>query len=249
MSFNIRYKNKRDGIDQWKIRKSELISFIDSCAPDILGIQEGLEDQVRFIDINLSNYSYIGVGRNDGKRKGEFNAIFYNHNKLKVVENATFWLSQKQNAPSIGWDASKKRICTYGVFVQKNDMDTILILNTHFDHKGLKARIESSKLILEKVKKINKKNWPVVLMGDFNSQVNSEEMALLVGEFKDASTISEGIIGPLGTYNGFKKNVIPDLRIDYILTKGVDVKRYEHLDDKMSTGHWLSDHLPVLIEY
>ena len=139
MTFNIRYDNSNDGINQWENRKSEVIELIKYYEPDVLGIQEGLFNQVKYLDQNLSNYSWIGCGRDDGKQKGEFSAIYFNHNKLTLLEESTFWLSNTSDEVSIGWDASMERICTYGIFENKITNKKILILNTHYDHIGKTA--------------------------------------------------------------------------------------------------------------
>ena len=249
MTFNIRYDNSNDGINQWENRKSEVIDLIKYYEPDALGIQEGLFNQVKYLDQNLSNYSWIGCGRDDGKQKGEFSAIYFNHNKLSLIEASTFWLSNTSDEVSIGWDASMERVCTYGVFENKISKKKILILNTHYDHIGKRARLESSKLILGKIKEINQSNYPIILMGDFNSQPKDEPIQEILPELNDPSELSKnGIYGPVGTFTGFEENKVAERRIDYIFTKDLEAVKYRHVDDKMKNNNYVSDHLPVLIE-
>ena len=249
MTINIRYDTPRDSIDRWDNRKSELVEMVRYYEPEIFGIQEGLLNQVLYLEENLGTYARIGVGRDDGKDKGEFSAIFYNKEKLSLHKESTFWLSETSEKISIGWDASMERVCTYGLFERKEDRKKIWIFNTHYDHIGKVARRESSKLILQKINEINTNNIPVVLMGDFNAEPDDEPIQLLTKDLDDASKLAKnGIYGPKGTYTGFHKNVIAKRRIDYIFTKNLRVKKYRHIDDKMKNNNYISDHLPVLIE-
>jgi len=250
MSYNIRYDNLNDGVNKWDDRKAELINMIRYYEPEIFGIQEGLINQLKYLDQHLSNYSRIGVARDDGKEKGEFTAIYYNTEKISLVETSTFWLSETSNVPSIGWDASMERICTYGLFETSSSKQKILVFNTHFDHIGKKARIKSSKLILRKVNELNDTDYPALLMGDFNSEPNSKPIKKILKEFDDGARFTKnGIYGPAGTFTGFKENKIATKRIDYIFTKKLNVVNYRHIDDKRKNNRYLSDHLPVLISF
>lgn len=250
ITYNIKYDNPKDSLNNWNNRKKELVNLFKYYEPDIFGIQEGLEHQLNYIDLNLVNYSRIGVGRDDGKHKGEFSPIYYDRNKFSLIEESTFWLSDQDDSVSIGWDASMERICTYGIFENKTNQKKIFVLNTHFDHKGPIAREESSKLILSKIKGFNKNNYPVILMGDFNAEPESKPIRILKKELIDGAELSkDGIYGPDGTYTGFTKNVFAKRRIDYIFIKNMKVKKYRHIDDKMKNNNYLSDHLPVLIEF
>lgn len=76
MSYNIRYNNSNDGVNRWDERKDELVALINNYEPLVFGIQEGLLDQVQYIRDQSGVYDYSGVGRDDGKDKGEFAAIF-----------------------------------------------------------------------------------------------------------------------------------------------------------------------------
>jgi endonuclease/exonuclease/phosphatase family metal-dependent hydrolase len=168
MTYNIRYDNVNDGENQWFKRKEFLTNQMAYNAPDILGIQEGLHHQVKYIDSVLTQYKYIGVGRDDGKIKGEYSAIFYDDRKLEVINQGTFWLSKTPEEISVGWDAAMERICTYGLFIDKTTDQQFFVFNTHFDHIGNMAREESAKLILKKATILNKNNLPLIIMRDFN---------------------------------------------------------------------------------
>lgn len=250
ITYNIRNDNPKDSLNNWHNRKKEIINLFKYYEPDIFGIQEGLENQLNYIDQNLVHYSRIGVGRDDGKQKGEFSPIYYDRNKFSLINESTFWLSDQDDIVSVGWDASMERICTYGVFENKTTQKRIFVLNTHFDHKGKIARESSSKLILSKIKDINKNNYPVILLGDFNAEPETKPIRILKKELIDGAELSKnGIYGPYGTYTGFTKNVLAKKRIDYIFIKNLKVKGYRHIDDKMKNNNYLSDHLPVLIEF
>ncbi|WP_411894611.1 endonuclease/exonuclease/phosphatase family protein [Winogradskyella sp. A2] len=249
MTYNIRFDNEQDGLNKWENRKQGIVNLIEYYEPRILGVQEAMEHQLNYLDDNLTNYSRIGVGRDDGKAKGEFCAIYYDNNQLSLVNESTFWLSQRDNRVSVGWDASMERICTYGLFQDKINNNKILIFNTHYDHIGKIAREKSSELILNKIKEINKNGFPVILLGDFNSEPNSKPIKLITKELEDgAKKAKNGIYGPIGTFTGFKINTKAQRRIDYIFIKNLKVNTYRHIDDKMKDNNYLSDHLPVLIE-
>jgi endonuclease/exonuclease/phosphatase family metal-dependent hydrolase len=250
MTFNIRYDTPRDSINRWDNRKAEIVDLVQYYQPAALGIQEGLWHQVEYLEDNLPNYARIGVGRDDGKEKGEFSAIFYDSTKLKLLAQETFWLSPTPDRVSVGWDASMERICTYGLFEEKGNGRKIYIFNAHYDHIGQQARVESSRLILSKIQDINTLNYPIIVMGDFNAEPDTAPTETFMNILDDGAKLAEnGIYGPIGTFTGFTKNAIPKRRIDYIFTKNLTIKTYRHIDDKMRNGNYLSDHLPVFVEF
>lgn len=250
MTYNIRYDNPNDGENQWSKRKAFLVNQISYNAPVVFGIQEGLHHQVKYIDSTLIDYSFIGVGRDDGKTKGEYSAIFYNKNKLKVLKEGTFWLSDTPDKISVGWDASMERICTYGLFQDDRNKKKFWVFNTHFDHIGDKARKESAKLIIEKVNALNTDKIPVVLMGDFNLLPESEPIQFLSKEMNDTRKVSKSqTIDVEGTFNRFDDNAPLTHRIDYVFISkdNIQVNHYMVLNEKKN-GVFLSDHLPVIVE-
>lgn len=247
MTFNIRYDNPGDGENRWDNRKEELVGLLAYYHPDVFGLQEGLVHQLQYVQENLKEYRMIGVGRDDGKEKGEYTAIFYDTTKLKLLEQSTFWLSDTVDRVSKGWDAALERICTYGLFQQIKGGKQVYVFNTHYDHIGKLARVNSSKLLVKKIGELNQNNIPVILMGDFNSTPEEEPIRILSNDLVNGG--STGIYGPLGTFNGFDKHALLENRIDFIFTKGLSIQSYRHIDDKMKNGNCVSDHLPVLIEF
>tara|TARA_R110002049_G_scaffold10728_3_gene52184 strand:+ start:11864 stop:12706 length:843 start_codon:yes stop_codon:yes gene_type:complete len=248
ISFNIRYDNTGDTINNWNDRKASLAKLIQHYDADIVGIQEGLHHQVDFLNTALTNYSYVGVGRDDGKEKGEYSAIFYNSNKFKVLKTNTFWLSETPEKVTVGWDASMERICSYALFENLKTKKQFWVFNTHFDHRGMQARINSAQLIYKKINEINTSKLPVILMGDLNLTPDTEPIQYLKKNLTDAMEISKKpFYGPTGTFNGFDQDRIMENRIDYFFVKNVDVLSYTHIDDRMANNKHISDHLPILM--
>lgn len=250
MTYNIRLDVASDGENRWDNRREFLAQQIKFYEPDFMGVQEALPSQMAYLLLYLNNqYDAIGVGRDDGKAEGEYSAIFYNSKKYKVLQQSTFWLSQMPDVPTMGWDAACKRICTYGLFEEFKTKQKIWVFNTHFDHVGTIARKESAKLILKKIKELNKQNYPFVLTGDFNLEPDSEPIAEIKEKLKDSKDIAKISFGPSGTFNGFEFNKPVTHRIDYIFTAptGIDVLKYAVLSDSKDC-RYPSDHLPVYAE-
>ena len=249
ISYNIKYDNKLDEENNWLLRRNGLCQFLKDYKPSIFGIQEGLLNQVAFIDSSLSKYEYIGVGREDGKIEGEFCAIFYDTSLFENKVNSTFWLSETPDVVSVGWDAALERICTYGLFIEKLSGETFWVFNTHLDHVGEISRKKSSKLILEKIRENNIYSYPVILMGDFNLIPESEPIRLIKSQLDDALEISfTKWRGPMGTFNGFDIQHPLDKRIDYIFTSNYKIISHRHIDDRLNNNSFISDHLPVMVE-
>ncbi|NKI27194.1 endonuclease/exonuclease/phosphatase family protein [Arenibacter sp. 6A1] len=248
ISYNIKYDNKGDAINNWNDRKASLVKLVQHYETDILGIQEGLHRQVDYLDSALPNYDYVGVGRDDGKSKGEYTAIFYKRDKFKVLQSETFWLSDTPEKVSVGWDASMERICTYALMENVATKKQFWVFNTHFDHIGTLARANSAQLIYKKITEINTKNLAVVLMGDLNLSPEEAPIQYLKNYLTDAQEVSEKpFYGPVGTFNGFDLNKIVDQRIDYIFVQNLQVLSYVHIDDKLDNNKHISDHYPVLV--
>lgn len=250
MSYNIRYDNPNDGENAWSNRKEFLYAKLAFYAPDVLGIQEALPNQVLEMAAALPQYNYVGTAR-DGEGKGESSNIFYKKDQFELVQQNTFWLSETPEKISKGWDAALNRICTYALFKDKKTKQIFWVFNTHLDHMGERARTNAIQLILAKIKSLNSKKYPVFFMGDFNSEPTEERIVNLKKEMMDSKDVSEEIpFGPSGTFNAFQHNQAVTKRIDYIfLSKNSNLKviKYAVLSDSKELKY-PSDHLPVYIE-
>ncbi len=245
ISYNIRYNNPNDKVNIWSNRKSTVIEFISNENADFVGMQEVLSSQLIDLMNLLPRYNYIGVGRDDGKMRGEYSPILFNNNKYEVLESDTFWLSETPNEISVGWDASMERICTYGLFKNLNSNKKIWIFNTHFDHVGTLAREKSVELIIDKINKLNEMNYPVLLTGDFNLEDENKSIKKLQNEFIDSKKDILKSNHFYGTYNGFN-NVKSNKRIDYVFFKNLILINSKHVYIKTKAENWASDHHPVV---
>lgn len=250
MSYNIRLDVASDGDNRWEVRKEKLTGLIRFYAPDFIGGQEVMHHQLLFIKKELPGFEHIGVGRDDGKEKGEYSAIFYNAELFEVKQQATFWLSPTPDTVSKGWGANINRVCTYGLFKHKKTKELFWVVNTHFDHQSVLARAESAKLIMKKIAAFNKKkNYPVVLMGDLNAQPADEPVLHISSIMSNARTISqEPPYGGIDTWNAFQFSKKPTGCIDYIFVSTGNrwaVRKFATLTDSYDMKY-PSDHFPVM---
>ena len=252
MTFNIRLNTSSDSLNAWQYRKDHLASQVLYHHTELLGVQEALNDQMVDLQQRLPAYKFIGGGRDDGKRKGEYSAIFYDTATLQLVETQTFWLSETPTvAGSKGWDAAITRIVTWGKFKYKSSGKIFYAFNTHFDHIGKIARRESALLLLKKVKEIAG-STPAVITGDFNSTPQDEPIIVVKNEkdplhFTDTKELSQTPhYGPTGTFTGFAAKERDDFPIDYIFVKGKwKVKDHATISQSWN-GRFASDHFAVV---
>ncbi|MBU3680600.1 MAG: endonuclease/exonuclease/phosphatase family protein [Flavobacterium sp.] len=248
MTYNIRLDVASDADNDWNHRKAFLTDQLAYYAPDIFGIQEALPHQVVDVQLALPAYKHIGIGR-EGENQGEASSIFYQSKQYAVQNETTFWLSPTPDDVSKGWDAACLRVCTFGLFTQLKTGKQFWVFNTHLDHMGEEARTNGLQLILAKIKAVNTQNYPVILMGDFNSTPNHLRIQNLKNSLNDSRDYSETKpFGPSGTFNGFAHNKpVTDL-IDYVFVSksGIEVKKYAVLSDAINM-HYPSDHLPVFV--
>ena len=246
ISYNIRYNNPNDGKDIWENRRNTIVDFVNNESPDFLGLQEVNHSQLLFLNSKLSNYSFVGVGRDDGKTKGEYSPIYYNKYLFELIKSDTFWLSSTPSKISIGWDASMERICTYGLFKSKANDKVIWVFNTHFDHIGDKAREQSADLIISMINKLAKPEDHIIITGDFNLPDNSKPILNLQSNFNDTNKFLKKTDMTYGTFNNFKLNFISKNRIDYVFEKNFKLIDSRHVFVKTPEGRWASDHNPII---
>ena len=258
-SYNIRYKNRDDSIcgNGWVARCAPICNQIKWERPDIFGVQEALHDQLKDMQAQLPSYRWTGVGRDDGKTCGEYAAIFYNTQRMELLDEGHFWLNETPERPALGWDAACVRICSWGHFKMKDTKKEFYFLNLHMDHIGVVARKESAKLVMKRITEMTDGGKKLaVLTGDFNAPQTNEMYNLFTesGVLKDCYTSAEICFAENGTYNGFDYHAYTDERIDHIfVTPATKVNAYavrtdgrwqEDMNLKMSRCN-LSDHYPV----
>ncbi len=253
MTYNIRYDNKDDGINQWSNRKQNVIAIVKKYNPDIVGVQEALVNQMAYLDSMLPGFDHTGVGRDDGKTAGEYSAVFYNKEKFTLLDKNTFWLSETPGvAGSIGWDAAITRICSWVKLKNKSDGKIFFVFNTHFDHVGTVARKNSAVLIKKTAFTIADKA-PVIIIGDFNSEPESEAYQTMTGDnpfllYDSYHTAAKNAADTLCTFTGFEVNGKICKRIDYIFCdQNFSVSFYSSQHDNNGVS-FPSDHLPVIAD-
>ncbi len=242
-SYNIRLKLSDDSVrgDVWTKRCQVLCDQVNFMSPDIFGIQEVLHVQLQDMLAGLDGYAYIGVARDDGKSSGEYAAIFYKPDRLRLLDQGNFWLSETPDRPGLGWDAACIRICTWGKFARQtasND-DAFYFFNLHMDHVGVVARRESAKLIVSKIREIAR-GATVIVTGDFNVDQHDEVYCIFTdsGLLLDTYLAARLRFAENGTFNSFDPNLFTDSRIDHILVSPtVSVESYGML----TNGYWVPD--------
>lgn len=252
MSYNIRYDNPEDSLNNWQYRKDVAAKIIKTKDIDILGTQEVLHNQLVDLQERLPEYTAIGVGREDGIEKGEYSALFYKKDRFLEVLSGYFWLSETPEvAGSKGWDGACERIATWVILKDKKTGKEVFAINTHLDHVGKIARQEGVTLLLTKAAELSK-GLPIIMTGDFNATPDSEVIkhvtnTSLKEHLINAKDIALEFSGTEWTFHDFGK--IPVEKRDYIdyifVSHTIETDKFEVLPEKQD-GVFLSDHVPVV---
>ena len=250
MTFNLRYINSGDRGDKaWTARRDASAELIKKDAPDFLGTQEAFRVMLDDVKARVPGYAEIGVGREDGKTKGEYAAILYREAAWEMKESGTFWLSDTPEVvASSSWGNKVTRICTWGKFRSKATGGEVFVFNAHLDHESQPAREKGAALILKRIVERGS-NAPVIVMGDFNAAPDNAAMKTMVqgppvltdvwaARHKDAKTAESG------TFHGFEGRR-DGARIDYILTTAEWEPGEAAILNEAKDGKWPSDHYPV----
>ena len=251
-SYNIRYDNKNDSLNGngWAQRSPVVTALIRFHDFDIFGTQEGLKHQLDDINNALPQYARYGRGRDDGIDKGEHSAIFYKKDEFTLLSKGDFWLSETPDKPSLGWDATCcNRICSWVQLQHKKSGKKFFFFNVHYDHQGVIARKESSKLILKKIKEIAGKS-PVIFTGDFNGSTSTEWYQTIAnsGMLKDTYNEVKFPYANNASFNAFGRARQSNDIIDHIfVTDQFKVIKWGLLTDTYH-GKFPSDHFPVMVE-
>lgn len=244
VSYNIRHGKAKDGTNSWEFRAPTSPMMIEDQKPDVLGFQEALDNQIKFITEFTKGYDYIGVGRDDGKQKGEQMGILFNKKAVKLLKWGTYWLSETPDEPSFGWDAKCRRTATWALFKDKRSGKKFFYVNTHLDHVGVEARSKGLKLVQEKIAAMNPKGWPLILTGDFNIEPDNPAIIELDKTMKSARDVAART-DRHGSFNGWGK-ANPEPIIDYVYFSGFKrCDSFETITKEYGGRKFISDHYPI----
>ena len=248
VSYNIRLFNPRDGDDHWPNRTDAVVKFISRW--DLIGLQEVTPEQFTELQTRLSkDFNAYGLGRDDGKSRGESAAVFYRKSRIEVLKEETFWLCENSDQPGeLGWDAACPRTVTWMHLKDKRTGDAFYFANTHFDHRGSEARENSANMIVSKIGAAGASER-VIVVGDFNCPPKSKPYETLVASaLADARGSAAKVVkSPESTWNGFRE-IVPGRIIDHIfVTPTVNVSEFQIHNPKTAAGRFASDHLPVRV--
>ena len=238
-TYNIRNKNSGDSLrgEVWSKRCQVLCDQVNFMAPAVFGTQEVLHGQLADMKGMLNGYDYIGVGRDDGKEAGEYAAIFYQKDRLHLLDEGNFWLNETPDVPKLGWDAACIRICTWGKFVDSLTTREFYFFNLHMDHVGKVARREGARLVVSKIGEIAG-DAPVILTGDFNVDQTDEIYRIFTewGNMNDSYVYAPVRFAENGTFNSFNPRLRTVSRIDHVfVSPSIEVKAYGMLTDNYWT--------------
>lgn len=255
MSFNIRFGTANDGKDSWPFRHQLVAETIKKFNPDLLGVQEALGFQIAYLQTNLEDYAFHGAGRDDGKKKGEFCGIYYREDRFEKLDAGHFWLSETPDEPgSVSWDSSLTRMASWVKLKDKRNDRVLVFINTHFDHRGAKARFESAKLIRAFANKQDK-DTAIIITGDFNAGEGSKPYSAFIKRDADLEDGQRKLLDAYrlahpdkqekeGTFNGFRGNA-GGSRIDWVLHDDQFKVISSDIDRHHDEDRYPSDHFPV----
>ena len=245
MSFNVWLAPTPESND-WPARRDNLVADIRATDPDLFGLQEAYKHQLDYIVSALGEYTYVGVGRDDGTEGGEFCPVLFKTEKFDLLDSGTFWLSETPEIPGRkGWDAACNRVVSWAKFRDRASGRVLVYANTHFDHVSEKARGESSKLIL-KFKEEKAKDLPFIITGDFNSLDTDAAYTTIVGGLRDARKAARTARGGVRTWPAEKPVKAGENVIDYIfLTDDFTVETFDIHSDPPQSDPLPSDHYSI----
>lgn len=245
ISSNIRFENENDGANNWPFRKPILKNIINSYKPDILGTQEGRRPQLD--DLNrIVHLDPIWTHR-PWIEERMYPSLFINTAKFEIIESGDFWLSETPDTPgSKSFSSAFPRLCTYAKI--KNNDSYLYIFNTHLDHILPETRINQTKVLISKIKKINSKNYPIIVMGDFNEGPDGEVRKEVLNNLSLIDPWHESNFIEEGTHHKFDGLNSNTKRIDWILKSDVFNSLNKEIIKYNENNLYPSDHFPIFLE-
>lgn len=253
MSFNIRYGTANDGEDRWELRKDLLFGVVRDASADLVGLQEALDGQIQELLTTLPQYGVVGVGRDDGRTRGEYAAILYRRDRFRVSDAGTFWFSDTPEVvASKSWGNTITRICTWARFIDREGR-AFWHYNVHLDHQSQPSRERSAGLLAERIAARRVLTEPAIVTGDFNvGEANPAILRLTAPQngaaalFIDTFRARHPDEKTAGTFSGFKFGVTTGDKIDYVLVPpGTEVLEAAIVRTSRN-DRYPSDHFPVV---
>ncbi len=256
VTYNIRYANPNDGDNIWENRREAMVAYLRDTRADLIGLQEVMPAQRAYLAEQLTEFAWYGVGRNAEHDQGEGTPIFYRRDRFEAIDRGTFWLSTTPEvAGSRGWDAALPRVASWLTLRDRRTGHEFLMVNTHFDHMGPEARLESAHLMTRKIDELARVGGarrPVIFTGDFNCRPDSAPYAAIVKPagvalaLMDAQHVSRAPhTGGDSTSNAFKA-ISPGAKIDYVFVRDVPGVLSHRIEDPRVAGRFVSDHQPIV---
>ena len=244
MSFNVRYGTARDGDNVWENRRDAACAMILDQRPAVFGVQEALDFQLAYIEENCPGYKCVGVGREDGVHEGEHMSVFYDTERVELLEWGTYWLSETPFQPSLGWDAACRRTATWTLLKDKLTDREFYFVNTHLDHVGKEARRNGLLLLVDRIGAMNPDGHPMILTGDMNVYPDDpclKELRELMSDARQTAPETDNEV----TWHDWGK-ITHDQPIDYVFYSGfAGCDKFEAIRQPYGTAPFVSDHYPV----
>lgn len=253
MTFNIRTKTFMDGRNGWSSRKHMVIDTIKRHAADVVGLQEARFSQLGLIQQSLPQYSRYGVGRSDGRQRGESCPIFFRKDRYVMTDAGTFWFSKTPNVPgSKNWGAMFPRICSWVHLIDKSTQTGLYVYNVHMDNLSQNSRENSVRLLAAHIS-ARKRQDPFIVMGDFNMEINNPAMVYLRNvtnqtpypRMRDAWASVHFREPATGTRHGFRGRTSGP-KIDHLSLCETLIPLDVQIDRRSYDGRYPSDHFPVV---
>jgi endonuclease/exonuclease/phosphatase family metal-dependent hydrolase len=250
MTFNIRYGTANDGENRWPLRKDFLVDVIKEHNADVIGLQEALDFQIDEIVAAIPAYAVVGVGRDDGARKGEYAAILFRRDRFQVADAGTFWFSDTPSVvASKSWGNRITRICTWARFVDR-DGRAFWHFNVHLDHESQPSRERSAQLLRRRIDERAFATEPVIVTGDFNAGEKNPAVAAMTagGSFVDTFRVKHAEEQTVGTFSGFDVTKTSGEKIDYVFAPSNAEVLGAEIVRTARAGRTPSDHFPVVAQ-
>ena len=245
MSFNVRYGTAKDGDFVWENRKDAACAMILDKHPAVFGVQEALDFQLTYFEEHCPGYRFVGVGREDGLHEGEHMAVFYDSNRIELLQWGTYWLSETPFQPSLGWDAACRRTATWTLLKDKATDRQFYFVNTHLDHVGKEARRRGLLLLVERIGAMNPDGYPMILTGDMNVYPDDpclNELRTLMQDSRQTAKVTDND----QTWHDWGK-VTGNPPIDYVFYAGFQgCDKFEVVREPYGGIAYVSDHYPVI---